>query len=120
MPETFLSRILAGLKGFCLQSSRCPEQVHSHLHFKHTEAIFLVPVQGKADSVKSYVGMRKISLGRVGPGNQLRPLLNNEFVFQLGFLDQARPQYFTSEPYPQYTNLAFWIRHVYIALLLSL
>ena len=41
------------------------------------------------DAVKAYVGMRKISLGRVGPGDRLRPLLNNEFVFQLGFLDQV-------------------------------
>ncbi|CAL8464673.1 g4208 [Coccomyxa elongata] len=41
------------------------------------------------DTVKSYVGMRKVSLGKVGPGNHLRPMLNNEFVFQLGFLDQG-------------------------------
>ncbi len=40
--------------------------------------------------MKSYVGMRKVSLGKVGPGNHLRPMLNNEFVFQLGFLDQVR------------------------------
>lgn len=37
----------------------------------------------------SYVGMRKVSLGRVGPGKHLRPLLNNKFTFQLGFLDQV-------------------------------
>lgn len=37
-----------------------------------------------------YVGMRKVSLGRTEPHGHLRPLLNNEFVFQIGFLDQAR------------------------------
>lgn len=46
--------------------------------------------QEPLDEVASYVGMRKISLGRVGPGNQLRPLLNNEFVFMIGFLDQVK------------------------------
>ena len=45
--------------------------------------------EAEGDAVKAYVGMRKVSLGRVGPGGRLRPLLNNEFVFQLGFLDQV-------------------------------
>ena len=49
---------------------------------------FHLLLQGE-DTVKSYVGMRKVSLGKVGPGNHLRPMLNNEFVFQLGFLDQV-------------------------------
>ena len=34
--------------------------------------------------------MRKISLGRTHPHGHLRPMLNNEFVFQIGFLDQVR------------------------------
>jgi regulation of enolase protein 1 (concanavalin A-like superfamily) len=39
------------------------------------------------DSVKSYFGMREISLGKVN--GQLRPLLNGEFIFQMGPLDQG-------------------------------
>ena len=39
------------------------------------------------DSVKSYFGMREISLGKVN--GQLRPLLNGEFIFQIGPLDQG-------------------------------
>ena len=46
--------------------------------------------QGVADKVTGYVGMRKISLGRTHPHGHLRPMLNNEFVFQIGFLDQVR------------------------------
>jgi len=40
------------------------------------------------DEVESYFGMRKISLGRDEEG-VLRILLNNEFIFQLGPLDQG-------------------------------
>ena len=50
----------------------------------------LGPVQAQTDTVKGYVGMRKISLGRTEPQGHLRPLLNNEFIFQIGFLDQVR------------------------------
>ena len=50
---------------------------------------WLCAQDSEVDAVKAYVGMRKISLGSVGPGGRLRPLLNNEFVFQLGFLDQV-------------------------------
>ncbi len=39
------------------------------------------------DQVGSYFGMRKISLGLVA--NRLRVLLNNEFVYQTGVLDQG-------------------------------
>ncbi|MGX6443621.1 PA14 domain-containing protein [Neobacillus sp. K501] len=39
------------------------------------------------DTVKSYVGMREISLGKIN--GQLRPLLNGEFIFQMGPLDQG-------------------------------
>ncbi|MGG3470255.1 PA14 domain-containing protein [Neobacillus pocheonensis] len=39
------------------------------------------------DSVKSYFGMREISVGKVN--GQLRPLLNGEFIFQMGPLDQG-------------------------------
>ncbi len=40
------------------------------------------------DEVRSYFGMRKISLGKDEQG-RLRLLLNNQFVFQVGFLDQG-------------------------------
>ena len=40
------------------------------------------------DAVTSYFGMRKISLGPDANGNA-RILLNNQFVFQNGFLDQG-------------------------------
>jgi hypothetical protein len=39
------------------------------------------------DQVSSYFGMRKISLGQIG--DTLRPLLNNQFVFQIGVLSQG-------------------------------
>ena len=39
------------------------------------------------DSVSSYFGMRKISRNKVGTANKL--FLNNEFVFQMGPLDQG-------------------------------
>ena len=42
----------------------------------------------KVDSVKSYFGMRKISLGKDEAG-KWRILLNNKFVFQVGPLDQG-------------------------------
>ncbi len=45
--------------------------------------------QDVTDRVKGYVGMRKVSLGRTEPHGHLRPMLNNEFVFQIGFLDQV-------------------------------
>ena len=40
------------------------------------------------DEVESYFGMRKISLGEDENG-RMRMMLNNEFVFQYGFLDQG-------------------------------
>ncbi len=39
------------------------------------------------DHVSSYFGMRKISLGQ--SGEYVRPLLNNQFVFQMGVLHQG-------------------------------
>lgn len=42
----------------------------------------------RVDSLKTYFGMRKISLGKNAQGIT-RIMLNNEFVFQLGFLDQG-------------------------------
>lgn len=41
------------------------------------------------DRVQSYFGVREISVGPVGPGGHPRPLLNGEFVFQIGMLDQV-------------------------------
>ena len=36
----------------------------------------------------SYFGMRKVHVGRTKDG-ALRPMINNEFVFQTGMLDQV-------------------------------
>ena len=41
----------------------------------------------KIDSLKSYFGMRKISMAQVGEFKKM--MLNNEFLFQLGPLDQG-------------------------------
>ncbi len=40
------------------------------------------------DSLTSYFGMRKVSVGKSRDGH-IRILLNNRFVFQIGFLDQG-------------------------------
>ena len=40
-----------------------------------------------ADQVNSYFGMREVKLGKVG--GVVRPLLNNQFVMQVGLLDQG-------------------------------
>lgn len=48
----------------------------------------LTDKNGKTDLVESYFGMRKISLGRDKDGFY-RMMLNNEFVFQTGPLDQG-------------------------------
>lgn len=45
---------------------------------------------GPRDSVTSYFGMRKSSMGKT-PDGGLRPMINNEFVFQTGMLDQVSP-----------------------------
>jgi len=50
--------------------------------------LYDVNVTSGTDSVKSYFGMRKISVGKDEQGF-LRLLLNNKFVFQIGFLDQG-------------------------------
>lgn len=42
----------------------------------------------QTDKVNSYFGMRKISKARIDGGRQ-RPMLNNEYVFQFGPLDQG-------------------------------
>ncbi|KAK9829022.1 hypothetical protein WJX72_003469 [[Myrmecia] bisecta] len=41
------------------------------------------------DQVRCYFGMRKISLGKLDGEEHLRIMLNNEFVFQMGMLDQG-------------------------------
>jgi len=50
--------------------------------------LYDVNVTSGADSVKSYFGMRKISVGK-DDKDRLRVMLNNKFVFQVGFLDQG-------------------------------
>ena len=46
-------------------------------------------MESQVDHVRAYFGMRKISLGRVGGEKNLRPLLNDKFVFHIGMLDQV-------------------------------
>ena len=41
------------------------------------------------DCVQSYFGMRKISLGQVPGESNPRIMLNNQFIFQMGVLDQV-------------------------------
>ena len=50
--------------------------------------LYDVKVSMGADSVGSYAAMRKISLGK-DARNRTRILLNNQFVFQVGALDQG-------------------------------
>ena len=56
----------------------------------HLYGLRVTLMQGSkaADSVDSYFAMRKISLGKDDQG-RTRPLLNNQFVFQVGALDQG-------------------------------
>lgn len=56
--------------------------------FLYDLQVQIVDQQGKVlDDVKSYFGMRSVSLGMVA--GKLRPLLNGKFVFQMGPLDQG-------------------------------
>jgi len=56
--------------------------------FLYDLEVQLVDQKGKVlDDVKSYFGMRSVSLGVVD--GKLRPLLNGKFVFQMGPLDQG-------------------------------
>lgn len=48
------------------------------------------PAAAPMDVVRSYFGMRKVSVGRDAAGN-VRLRLNNRPVFMLGMLDQVRP-----------------------------
>ena len=66
----------------------CFHQSNLYMWAKLTVAAYLVS-QDVVDKVRGYVGMRKISLGCTERHGHLRPLLNNEFVFQIGFLDQV-------------------------------
>ncbi len=56
--------------------------------FLHDLDVTLAREGATIDSVASYVGMRKISVGKDDRG-VTRLLLNNEFVFQMGPLDQG-------------------------------
>ncbi|MGH9416017.1 MAG: glycoside hydrolase family 2 protein [Terriglobales bacterium] len=47
-----------------------------------------IALDGNGDAVGSYFAMRKISLGHDAAGH-MRMLLNNQFVFELGTLDQG-------------------------------
>ena len=60
-------------------------------HHKTEEGHTLkLPKSGGGDSIATYFAMRKSSMGKTTDGG-LRPLLNNEFVFQTGMLDQVSP-----------------------------
>jgi beta-galactosidase/beta-glucuronidase len=54
----------------------------------YTLKVTLVGAGASPDAVASYFAMRKISLGRDAQG-QMRMLLNNHFVFEMGTLDQG-------------------------------
>jgi hypothetical protein len=56
--------------------------------FLYDLTVSLVRGGSVLDTVTSYVGLRKISIGRDGTG-VARLLLNNEPLFQFGFLDQG-------------------------------
>ena len=51
--------------------------------------MFSTVIEDQVDHVRAYFGMRKIKLGRVGNEKNLRPLLNDKFVFHIGMLDQV-------------------------------
>ncbi len=55
--------------------------------FLYDVSVVLINGNQTSDSVTSYFGMRKISLGKVGGITKM--LLNNKFVFELGPLDQG-------------------------------
>jgi len=56
--------------------------------FLYDLEVHLLEGERVLDRVQSYFGMRKISVGK-GAGNIARILLNDEFLFQLGPLDQG-------------------------------
>lgn len=64
-------------------------------------------IENQADHVRAYFGMRKISLGRVGSENSLRPLLNDKFVFHMGMLDQVRLSHLAVESKQKDTQTAY-------------
>ncbi len=62
------------------------------------DSVFDTVMEGQVDHVRAYFGMRKISLGRVGGEKNLRPLLNDKFVFHMGMLDQASHRHANTMP----------------------
>lgn len=48
----------------------------------------VVTLENGADMVKSYTGLRKVSLGKDKSGTT-RPLINGNFTFLAGWLDQS-------------------------------
>ncbi|DBB10511.1 hypothetical protein WJX82_011175 [Trebouxia sp. C0006] len=53
------------------------------------EVVLVSNTGDQQDRVQSYFGMRKISLGKVPGESNLRIMLNNMFLFQMGVLDQG-------------------------------
>ncbi|HTN38493.1 MAG TPA: glycoside hydrolase family 2 TIM barrel-domain containing protein [Arachidicoccus sp.] len=65
-----------------------PESWSPDHPFLYNLELTLMDKKGKVqDRVESYFGMRDIRLGKIN--GMVRPLLNGEFVFQLGLLDQG-------------------------------
>ena len=75
------------------------------------QAVFL------QDSVQSYFGRRKISLGKVPGESNPRIMLNNMFLFQMGVLDQvSTPTHKLMYDVWHWFGLAFLLLHAYTLL----
>ena len=68
-----------------------PLLLHGHMItlVLDADSVFSTVIEDQVDHVRAYFGMRKIKLGRVGGEKNLRPLLNDKFVFHVGMLDQV-------------------------------
>ena len=62
---------------------------YTHVCDAVADSVFDTVMEDQVDHVRAYFGMRKVSLGRVGGEKNLRPLLNDNFVFHIGMLDQV-------------------------------
>ena len=82
-----------GLAGAPQESSRSCRSRKAHLWSPDDPHLYNLQVSSGStgttiDQVGSYFGMRKISLGKDDQG-RTRILLNNEFLFERGVLDQG-------------------------------
>lgn len=77
-----------------LEADVCTVQIHRILCritplIRPFLRLLWVGLQAGRDKVRTYFGMRKISLGRVPGESNPRIMLNNVFFFQMGVLDQV-------------------------------